>query len=187
MSCWAPGNLVLHWYQVKWEQNYIVSRIQWCLHIQWYCLQRIERMPRKTLLEQARQEMKESVWGVGSELGRNLGKGLWHMLSLKWGIFGFLLFRRLALGQAERTWLKNKKGTTSKIGHYGGRVGAEPGHQEELVQSINNIEREDRYDHHLEEESKLGPLGIHGEGSSRWAGTGSPGIQGEWNRTQGSL
>lgn len=58
-------------------------------------------------------------------------------------------------------------------------MGPEPDHQEVLVESINYMEREDRYDHHLEEESKLGPLGVHGEGLSRLAGTGSPGVQGE--------
>lgn len=67
------------------------------------------------------------------------------MLSLR--SLGFSSSGRLAIGQAERTRLKNKNGTISKIGHYGGRVDPKPGHQEELVESINDMEREVRYYH----------------------------------------
>lgn len=95
------------------------------------------------------------------------------MLSLRCWIFGFLLFSKLALRQAQRTQLKSKNGTTSKIGHYGGRVGPEPGHQEELVESINDMEKEARYDHRASIKEQQVPLR---RGKQAWA------IRNPWGR-----
>lgn len=83
MLCWPPGNVALHWYQAQWKQNHVVSGIQ-CLHIESGPVTTVYREWGECLgnTPRAGKIEAEEVSLRGGE-GRNLGKGLWHMLSLR--------------------------------------------------------------------------------------------------------